>query len=742
MKLSLPMLTLLGLAACGGSSSDGTVSGLNVPQQVTLVEAQGNTGSLKLPSYLKAADYDSDPVRFWVHDESMEPLDTVNMILCMLAQTGYDDPDVLNAGPYLCLVGCDDRGGAPVSGGREGAALNLEEWIVDSSRAAAADPHVVKFWVKTKGNVPGTNNEPPAVIYGRLTISESPSATLPYGRFTLNFKQLLATAQHNSTATLFQGTLSTVPRQDGQAEFMFFNAFGDVTATPAPNTGAYRMRTRLVGSASGASGRAYSELWNKYHNGTSVQSTRDEYFLEFNSNYLARKRVGTANTTQVLDRNNFTTTVFRYGVYDAQSGARIKRLSGFGVDTAAGRHGWAGYHGLWFPDEVTITNGQALFRRSFDSSTPTQYNAVIADGRLQKMTRTSSTLGNIKNENLETNSGSSRLQVRWNGTIFQKMATWDDNSRTWTPHNPPQTHTWSSGAWVNLWSQARGQIEFRYPATAPNDATVVKITKSSPVLGNAPELSGGSLTLYGYFQQLRAGITQNQANYISNETPHFPDATAVNTGNKTYTFDAASMLLKLASTPVTLANGVTVTSGPGFNGFWSGAMYTTPLTSFDDAASRATAYTWSTGPNSWNKLRTLKDSQGAWVTFDPPLQLSYTHNEPANTTYHGKAFSLEWEGSDLHGVPYVEDASKRWYPAFNIPSGSIVSDGNQSYKIKQLEGEQKMNVMPNPSAIISQEGFDLNTTLTPPSSDYSDPNIGAVPAVSAPPRFVNGVKQS
>ena len=741
MKLSLPMLALLGLAACGGSN-DGTVSGLNVPQQVTLVEAQGNQGSLKLPSYLKAADYDTDPAQFWVHDESMEPLDTVNMILCMLSQTGYDDPDVLNAGPYLCLVGCDDRGDAPKSGGREGQAMDLEEWVVESTRASAADPHVVKFWVKTEGNVPGTNNSPPAIIYGRLTITQSPTDTLPYGRFTLQFKQLLATALHNSTATLFQGTLATVPRQDGQAEFVFFNSFGDVTSTPPPNTGSYRSRTRLVGSADGGSGRAYSESWSKYHNGTSVQSTRNEYFLQFNANYLARKRVGTSNTTQVLDRNNFSTTVFRYGVYDAQSGARIKRLSGFGVDTAGGRHGWAGYHGLWFPDDVTITNGQTLYRRSFNSSTPVTYSAVVADGRLEKMTRSSSTLGNIKNETLESHSGPNRLQIRWNGTVFEKTATWNDNSRSWTPHTPPITHNYSAGNWVNLWSQARGQIEFRYPSTAPNDATVVKITKNSPVLGNAPELSGGSLTLYGYFQQLRAGITQNQANYANNETPYFPDATAVNSGNQTYAFDATTMLLKLASTPVTLANGVTVTSGPGFNGFWTGPLYTTPLTNLNDAATRTTAYTWSTGTNAWNKLRTIKDAQNNWVNFDPPLALSYTHNEPSNTAFHGKAFGLEWEGSDLHGIPYVEDSSGRWYPAFNIPSGTVVTDGNRSYKIKQLEGEQKMNVMPNPSAIITQEGFDLNTTLTPPNDAYSDPNIGAVPSVTTPPRFVNGVKQS
>ncbi|MCA8944580.1 MAG: hypothetical protein KDB80_18620, partial [Planctomycetes bacterium] len=264
----------------------------------------------------------------------------------------------------------------------------------------------------------------------------------------------------------------------------------------------------------------------------------------------------------------------------------------------------------------------------------------------------------------------------------------------------------------------------------------------STITGDSAELAGGNLTLYGYMGCLKSNITQNQANFVSSETPYFADATGIG-DVKTYVFDKTSLLLTLSAQSVTLANGVTVSGGPGQWGFQCGPLFATALANLNEMGNATTTYRWNTGANSWNQLRTIKDSEGDFVAFDEPLRLPYTHDEPANTTYHNKSFTLEWTGTDLHGVPFVENQTdNRWRPGFNIPSGTLITVGNSTYKIKQLEGEQEMNEVGSPNAVIASEGFDLDVTLTAPSDDWTDPAVGAMPTVTSAPVFVDGVRQS
>lgn len=724
------------VAGCGGGGG-GTVQGLVVPAQVSLVEAQGS-GSLQLPAGVAAAvTYADDPAEFWIHDEAMEPLDTVNMILCSVKQTGYDDPAVLNKGPYVALVGCEERGGDSGGAGRGGDAAQFQRFVVDSSRASAGAPHIVKFWFENE------NENSTGIIYGKVTISGSPDANNPYGKFDLQFKQLGLNQAHDDSNIGFRGYLRTVSRDDGQAEFAFYTLEGDPDSPVGVGEQAYRQRARLVGAAGGTAGRAYSESKVAYNNGGGTTVNQSEYYLQFNSRYVARKKVSGGSVTKVFDRNNFTTQVYRYGVYDASTNVRVDTVSGFGVENANGVHGWAGYHGVWFPDHVTLADGETLTRRSYDSSTPDQtYTSVVVPGRLEKRTRETSTLGNLKNEDLEmfSSSAGSEIRVQWNGTDLVQTGTRSGGS--WTAVGPTViTGNYAQGDWLNFYSRERGSVEMVFPATI-SDSTPVYFWTESTIHGDSAELSGGNLTLYGYMSCLKPNITQNQANFASSETPFYADAS--NIGDvKTYVFDKTTLLLTESSQPITLANGVTVSGGPGQWGFHSGPLYTTALGALSDMDDATTTYRWSTGLNSWNQLRVLKDSEGEYVTFSPPIRMSYTHNEPANTNYHNKTFSLEWTGTDLHGVPFIENnTDNRWRPAFNIPSGTTITVGNTTYKIKQLEGEQEMNEVGSPGSVISSEGFDLDVTLTAPADDWTDPAVGAMPTVTAPPVFVEGVRQS
>ena len=181
-RLLVPSL-LLAFAACGGGGgSSGDIEGLQGPSQVSLIDTNdGSSSSLRLPAGVRGvagSDYSTDETHFWVRDDSMAAMDTVNMILSYLEQTQYWQQT--NAGPYRALVENEDRGG----GDRGNSGPSYEEWVVDSTRESNGAPQIVKFWIASE------ENGQAQTIYGRLVVVEAPTDANPLGQFTLNFKSL------------------------------------------------------------------------------------------------------------------------------------------------------------------------------------------------------------------------------------------------------------------------------------------------------------------------------------------------------------------------------------------------------------------------------------------------------------------------------------------------------------------------------------------------------------------------
>jgi len=736
-KLALASLFVLSFTACGGDDADqgGAVAGLRAPEQVAIVESSGSTAALRLPSGVRGitgSDYETDRTRFWVRDDSMRALDTVNMILSSLAQTRYWEET--NAGPYRALVEMDDR----ENGDRGDSGPQYEEWIVDSTRANRSAPQVVAFWI---GQDESMGEEIPSTIYGRLVVTAEPSASQPLGQFTLYFKDLPTAADASSTATMFEGYLRTVARTDGKSEVEFFMSHGDVDAPLGPNQRAQRERVHVIGDPATSSGRAYTEQVYMENQGANSWSERGEYQLQFDAEYVARQDLRNGNALSVLDRNDFATRVHRYGVYDAATESRIDRLSGFPVEDQDGNHGWAGFHGIWFPEGVPLTNGQTLLRRSWQSNTTTPYTLFLAPGKLQRRTRSSLTIGDLVGEDLEywNPMGGGEQRVRFTGTDLVRVAV--RNGGEWQPEEPPVSiaGSFTSGQWCHFWSRDRGAVEFAWPVALAANVPVFVWSHAS-VTASSPELASGDLTLHGYFNLLRANITSNQANFANAESPYLPNATAVNNGNQTYVFDRDTLLLTLGGEPVTLLPGVSITQGPGMFGLGCGPLFATALTSLSDAQSQTVTYDWGIGGNPWNQLRALRDQQGGFVQFDPPLRLTYVHEEPGSP-FDGRTFYLEWDGTNLHGIPHEQGENGWWQPRLNIPSGTVIEAGGNSYKIKQLEGEQFMVEVGDPQAVYAARGFDIGgTPISAPNADpYRDPAIGRKPDVIGAPRYVGGV---
>ena len=736
-------IILITLASCGGGSdsdSSGTVQGLQAPQQVTIVEAAGNSSSPVIMASelrgLAGSDYETDQTRYWIEDDSMQALDTVNMILSSLQQTQYWEQT--NSGAYLALIADEDRGGG---GERGNNGTEYEEWIVNSTRENNSAPQIVSFWINQEETM---GNATASTIYGRLTVTEEPSDTQPLGAFTLYFKNLDQSADPTSTTTNFEGYLQTVARNDGQSEVEFYMSHGDVDSTPALNEYAMRDRVHVIGDPLNDSGRAYTESIFKRNDGALIVEG-GEYEIEFNADYLARRDVTNSNTLAVLDRSDFETRVYRYGIYDNTTEERIEQMSGFPIQDSLGANGWAGFYGIWFPEGTSLDDGDTVQRRSFENSTTTPYTVFIAPGRLEKRTRESITMADLVNEVLEyfDPAAGEELQVMWTGTDFVKVASRAGGN--WTEIDPAVSiaGSFSTGQWVSCWSQARGQVEWTWPAAISNTDPAY-VWQNITINADSPEMASGDLTLEGYFNMLRSNITNNQANYLNVESPYLPDATNVSTGNTTYTFDKSTLVLMNGADPVTLGNGVSITQGPGFYGLNCGPLFPSALASFNDIGAQATTYQWYIGDNEWNQLRTLKDQSGDFVEFDAPLRLSYTHQE-VGSPFDNRSFFLEWDGQWLGGIPYEQvSGTNEWNPQFNIPSGSTATTSTGTYKVKQLEGEQTMVEVGSPSTVYAAQGFDIDGTpiTVPTSAPYEDPAIGAAPTVTDAPLYVGGVLQS
>jgi len=732
---------LLTFTACGGGGdAAGEIAGLQGPQQVSIIESSAAAAAaVALAPGTRAAvgsSYQTDPTHMWVDDDSMRALDTVNMILDSLSQTKYAEQT--NAGVDRCLVEAeDDHGGERGNSGPE-----YEEWTVLSTRASNDSPQLVKFWLDNDEPM-GTPME--ALIYGSLTIEEEPSEDRPLGRFALYFKCLPEAVAHDSSATIFQGYLRTVPRTDDQSEVEFYMWHGDPDGVVPEGEFHMRERVHVLGNPGDDSGRAYSESKQASNNapgmGGGIHVSGTAYQLQFNADYVA---LDDGNELDVKSRTNFATYVHRYGIYDAVTEERVELNSGFSVEDASGNHGWAGYHGLWFPENVTVTDGMTVYRRSHRDNTMTPFTVVAVPGRLEKRTRASITLGDIESEELQMHDGigGAEIRVAFTGSDFVRVATRINGEWSFEATPVSIASSFATGQWVYCWSEARGSVEFPWPSTL-SETTPAFVWSSTTITADSPELANGDLTLHGYFHMLRADITAEQANFLGGASPYLPDATTATSGNQSYVFDKETLMLQLGGHDVNFATGVVVTSGPAQWGINCGPLFASALGELGEAAAQTTTYDWRIGGNSWNQLRTLVDAQGRFVSFDPPLRLNYTHNE-SGSEYHGRTVYLEWTGTERHGIPHREDReNNRWYPCLNIPTGAVLTSGANSYKVKQIEGQQIMLSVIDPAAVYQAQGFDLGTPLSAPTAaPYQDPNTGPRPVVTAPPRYVGGILQS
>jgi hypothetical protein len=512
----------------------------------------------------------------------------------------------------------------------------------------------------------------------------------------------------------------------------------------------------------------------------------DEKFdIAFNADHFLRDD---GRQKLCLDRNNFDQTAWRYGLYDAETGARINPKSGFPVKvTQDGReyYGWIGYWGLWFPEEVSLENGATVYKQDFSSDEEVPYTLFIANGKLRKHTKMALTLADVKNVPLDNWDDKTQQQSRviWDGTVFKTVATFNEETGVWTDLQPPVAMDLSALRYdtLHFWSHALGgnvrikltcteseppaapaePWELTFACTADSSAVVVLYAETVIYPGDGVP---SGLACFGQCPNGANNDTENL--YFDTAELEWQDVDPASATYISYTFDETSMLLMHGGTPIvqTVENQFHpwgIHSGPLFEP--TPANLAKLVCEWNDGGTSTCGwqawekldeyYTWESGPEEWSSFTALKNGAGELERFEPPLPVQYTHSQ-LNTgapdhKYHGTTFHLEYNGfGDLHGIPGKcvdmhtgEDVScgheTRWIPEFTIPDGAELQGDGETYLCKALEKEQRMRSVD----LADCAALHLVSYELPKLAEWKPPKIGNPPAVDGPPAVVGGVIQ-
>ena len=167
------------VSAISGSSA------ISLSSKVSVVEPK-TTASTNAPAYRTAnaidttgfaatAEYNKDDTSTYVYEESADPLNLVNEILCQIKQ---GRPDLMmNEGNYKAQI--DGNKCGTMTGDSQSNAPSYDMWILNGSRTEG-EPMVMKAWVP----------QDDGTIHANMKVYQPPSTDYPMGFFKMNFKKV------------------------------------------------------------------------------------------------------------------------------------------------------------------------------------------------------------------------------------------------------------------------------------------------------------------------------------------------------------------------------------------------------------------------------------------------------------------------------------------------------------------------------------------------------------------------
>jgi hypothetical protein len=744
--------------------------------RATLALAVVNT-SLALADPPSNSAYVTDAQNSHVEDATSRGIGQVNMITCIMGALRPDG--LVNEGPYNALIGmqkCDaEKGSSSDDGSGATQATTYVTATVDSTRTSNTDPMRARIWLDD----PETDG---AAIFINMSASVAPSASNPYGVFRVDYCGNMAGTPGCAFNGFLDGTTSGV------------SYFEREQGGGGGGTKALRLTTSSATSGAG-----------------SLQMAEGNDSANFSFAYnadLYRRSDDSGEQCFARDARDPATgmSVWRYGLYDSVSGARVERSSGFPIEyTHSGTkyQGYLGYYGLSLPPaaQSLLANGDAVEKVDYSNNgsapTRTSFTVVKSAGKLTKYTRHTRTLHEMDQIKFNTFVGmeassffagaqpNAQYELYWDESagdfkITAQMMCGPNGCSTQTlgtEQSVPATF-WASRGGVQGWSQQLGGELFinLQGATVPVNSSLVQVAYRSQDLVYPSQLPATlhcvrdcptAASMAAYFGQGGANSP-----FVAATTNNFQPTMAANVVD--YTSDAAdAMLLDATAAPVVLNvdSGMLDNSPQYRNGLRTGKLFANLSDAECDVGSGTYCewrinsldvyYQWETGPNPYNQFAAVKDSSGAFVNLDPPLQVNFQVPQgAAYGQYAGQNIVLQYGGfGELWGLPGIcvspqtnqevpcDGGEVRYVPSFVIPYdsavGKVTANGS-TYLVKWLEREirfarKNLSVCDGagltvPSGMVLPTAADLKN----PSDPTSDIYIGARPAVTAAPRVIHG----
>lgn len=708
--------------------------------------------------------YFTDPQQSRVEDATSEGVGQVNMITCIMASMR---PEALvNQGDYNALVNeskCEPNGGGSDSSSSSGGdAAQVAKYMtatVNASRASNTVPMRSKIWLtqEEEGHV--------TTVDVNVAATQAPSTATPYGAFRLDYCGKRADA--NGNACRMNGYLEgsdsgiryfqTETRDDGNG----------------PETSNIALQLNASGTTSGT-GRMQID-----GNGGSAA-----FDFAYNAS-LYRRSDGTDDQCFSRDASDPDTgfSVWRYGLYDETTGARITRNSGFPIEyvnNGTTYHGYLGYYGLQLPTEAMnlLPSGGTVQKAEYGSGnsapTKTDYTVVKSGGKLLKFTRRTRTLDQIDGIKFSTFVGNeasgmfagaepnTQYEMAWDNQSGKFKVSGRMNCSNNGCQNEPlqqvqevDAQFWQPRGGVQGFSQSLGGEVFvaLQSATVPVDPSAITVVYRTQDLVYPSQLPAQlfclrdcptSASLTAYFNSQGGQVsTPFTGNTFNNWNPTSAQDAVQYTSDST-----AAVLRDGTGGDVTFTDAEAYQSHQQyFHGVRSGRLF--PSLEMAECSPGAgmyceykvndadVYYQWETGPNSHSQFAAVKDASGQFVTFDAPLQVTYAvPNGATYGEYAGKSIVLQYGGfGDLWGIPghcvsrmtnevAMCDDSTRYVPAFVIPQNTTngrVTTSTGSYLVKWLDRE--IRFARKNLSVCTTAGLTLPSGMVlPTSADLKNPS--------------------
>lgn len=813
-RFILPCILSSLLVACGGGGTetapvtpppqatnpppppippDDKPSGLIMPDIVEVI-GTGNSGDPKpKPSNSQKSsllsDYDDAVQRFHVWNAALEPVDSVNMILCFVGQLRADQ--FVNDAAYVALVDeakCENgvSGGADPSAGQSSGAIRYTRAIVKSERENNDTPMRVSIWLPEMN----VGMDEPGRIEVESIISESVSANKPFGAFTLTYQMVRA----NGGEMMGGGELKT-ELIDGSAPALTLyesNAFDNGTESFSE-----KRLASVVMSADKNSGSAFTvtERSGQFSEGSFEENA--SFALTYNAQNVLVQSADTVAELPIsngdsasgmcLSRSQFIQAVWRYGLYEADTGAALDLNSGFGFEYDSDNngskdaHGYLSYWGLWTdPNKTALSSGTTLTVKDHDSDQSVDYTLRMAPGKLTRFVSAQLALTELNgvrffwwNNDLHNAESNPAQYQSWlvnyltqselsgfDGAGFYVVGGvhWGNSGPQITKFNSVAAVAPDWGNTLNMHSEQLGG-----PVSYQVGADRIVYFAETQMFGDETQsgelFASGAVSLVCFNDCLKGNLTvaDLQTREGAFDNPSMGQSVSYDisaTGNQAMTLLRAGDPVRIVD--ATSRESLQNTAYPW--GLHSGPLVTTAMAAnvqnpwdIYDPSKVSEYYVWSSGPDPWNQLARAERVDGSIVKFDRPLQFAYVHSNDNDRNgdageFDQQTLMLQYGGDGhLGGIPHVNSCEsddscnghERWYPAINIADG-VRMGPNDRYMIKALDGEQKLRQDDDANACNSMS---FQSTAPLPSQINGEVDIGDMPIVTGSPKVIAGVIQ-